>query len=127
MGSALCSVAIVKAKMASWLQRISVLAEKTALNKGLKLTAASAPCSPRRQQPVQNQQVRNLSVHEHVSMSLLKEAGVPTPKFGVATTVEQAKNIAEEMGSNDLVVKAQVLAGGRGKGHFMKSQKGGVQ
>ena len=60
-------------------------------------------------------------------MSLLKEAGVPTPKFGVATTVDQAKAIAEEMGSNDLVVKAQVLAGGRGKGQFMKSQKGGVQ
>merc|ERR1712038_1639443 len=75
------SVAIVKAKMASWLQRISVRAEKTALNKGLKLTAASAPCSPRRQQPVQNQQVRNLSVHEYVSMSLLKDAGVPTPKI----------------------------------------------
>ena len=60
-------------------------------------------------------------------MSLLKEAGVPTPKFGVATTVDQAKAIAEDIGSNDLVVKAQVLAGGRGKGKFMKSQKGGVQ
>jgi len=82
---------------------------------------SSAPSSPC------HQQKRNLSVHEHVSMSLLKEAGVPTPKFGVATTVDQAKDIAEEMGSNDLVVKAQVLAGGRGKGHFMKSQKGGVQ
>jgi len=127
MGSALCSVAIVKAKMASWLQRISVLAEKTALNKGLKLTSASAPCSPRRQQPVQNQQVRNLSVHEYVSMSLLKDAGVPTPKFGVATTVEEAKKIAEDLGTKDLVVKAQVLAGGRGKGKFKKGGKGGVQ
>jgi len=84
---------------------------------------ASLPSSPSRRQ----QQVRNLSVHEHVSMSLLKEAGVPTPKFGVATTVDQAKAIAEDIGSNDLVVKAQVLAGGRGKGKFMKSQKGGVQ
>merc|ERR1719278_1216533 len=79
------------------------------------------PSSPNRQP------VRNLSVHEHVSMSLLKEAGVPTPKFGVATSVDQAKAITNDIGSNDLVVKAQVLAGGRGKGKFMKSQKGGVQ
>jgi len=83
--------------------------------------SASMPSSPNRQP------VRNLSVHEHVSMSLLKEAGVPTPKFGVATSVDQAKAIANDIGSNDLVVKAQVLAGGRGKGKFMKSQKGGVQ
>merc|ERR1719499_3013095 len=113
--------------MASWLQRISVLAEKTAFNKGIKLTSASAPCSPRRQQPMQNQQVRNLSVHEYVSMSLLKDAGVPTPKFGVATTVEEARKIAEDLGTKDLVVKAQVLAGGRGKGKFKKGGKGGVQ
>merc|ERR1711983_399877 len=121
------SVVNVIVKMASWLQRISVLAEKTAFNKGIKLTSASAPCSPRRQQPIQNQQVRNLSVHEYVSMSLLKDAGVPTPKFGVATTVEEARKIAEDLGAKDLVVKAQVLAGGRGKGKFKKGGKGGVQ
>merc|ERR1712117_987993 len=121
------SVVNVIVKMASWLQRISVLAEKTAFNKGIKLTSASAPCSPRRQQPMQNQQVRNLSVHEYVSMSLLKDAGVPTPKFGVATTVEEARKIAEDLGTKDLVVKAQVLAGGRGKGKFKKGGKGGVK
>merc|ERR1711934_174972 len=124
---ALCSVVNVIVKMASWLQRISVLAEKTVLNKGIKLTSASAPCSPRRQQPMQNQQVRNLSVHEYVSMQLLKDANVPTPKFGVATTVEEARKIAEDLGTKDLVVKAQVLAGGRGKGKFKKGGKGGVQ
>ena len=43
-------------------------------------------------------------------MSLLKDAGVPTPKFGVATTVEEAKKIAEDLGTKDLVVKAQVGA-----------------
>ena len=69
---------------------------------------------------VQQQQKRNLAVHEHVSMSILQEMGVPTPKFGVATSKEQAKKIADDIGSNDLVVKAQVLAGGRGKGHFSK-------
>merc|ERR1711892_735116 len=70
---------------------------------------------------------RNLSVHEHVSMSLLKEAGVPVPKFGVATTAAEAKQIALDIDSDDLVVKAQVLAGGRGKGHFSGGAKGGVR
>ena len=41
-------------------------------------------------------------------MSLLKDAGVPTPKFGVAEDPAQAKKIAEELNCNDLVVKAQV-------------------
>ena len=41
-------------------------------------------------------------------MTLLKDAGVPTPKFGVASTAAEAKNIAEELGGSDLVIKAQV-------------------
>ena len=72
-------------------------------------------------------QKRNLSVHEHVSMALLQEAGVPVPKFGVAKSAAEARKIAEEIASNDLVVKAQVLAGGRGKGSFKGGYKGGVQ
>ena len=68
-----------------------------------------------------------MSVHEHVSMSLLKEAGVPTPKFGVATSAAEAKKIAADLDCCDLVVKAQVLAGGRGKGAFKSWGKGGVQ
>lgn len=66
-------------------------------------------------------------MHEHVSMSLLQEAGVPVPKFGVAKTAAEAKQIAIDIASNDLVVKAQVLAGGRGKGHFAGGAKGGVR
>jgi succinyl-CoA synthetase beta subunit len=72
-------------------------------------------------------QQRNLAVHEHVSMTLLQEAGVPTPKFGLAKSAAEARKIAEEIATNDLVVKAQVLAGGRGKGHFVNYPKGGVQ
>ena len=48
-------------------------------------------------------------MHEYVSMSILKEAGVPTPKFGVATTAEEAKQIAVDLNCIDLVVKAQVI------------------
>lgn len=52
--------------------------------------------------------VRHLSVHEYVSMSLLRDAGVPTPKFGVAKTAEEARDIAKSLDCLDLVVKAQV-------------------
>ena len=43
-------------------------------------------------------------------MTLLKDAGVPTPKFGVAKTASEAKTIAEELGGSDLVIKAQVYS-----------------
>ncbi|KAK7601670.1 hypothetical protein V9T40_009111 [Parthenolecanium corni] len=74
-----------------------------------------------------NGQKRNLNVHEHVSFSLLKEAGVPVPEFGVAKTKEEAKEIAIKLNVKDIVLKAQVLAGGRGKGHFKGGLKGGVK
>merc|ERR1719336_1729292 len=60
-------------------------------------------------------------------MSLLQEAGVPVPKFGVAKSAAEARQIAEDINTDDLVVKAQVLAGGRGKGHFAGGAKGGVR
>merc|ERR1711953_723822 len=96
--------------------------DKSLLKQGLK-AVSSCPASPCHQK----QQVRNLSVHEHVSMSLLKEAGVPTPKFGIAQTASEARKIAEDLWTKDLDIKAQVLAGGRGKGKFSNYPKGGVQ
>lgn len=74
----------------------------------------------------QKQQTRNLNVHEHISYTLLRDAGIPVPKFGVAKTKEEAKKIAQSLGTKDIVLKAQVLAGGRGKGHFKNGLKGGV-
>ena len=38
----------------------------------------------------------------------IQEAGVPTPKFGLAKSAAEARKIAEDIGTNDLVVKAQV-------------------
>ncbi|NP_001087509.1 succinate-CoA ligase, ADP-forming, beta subunit S homeolog [Xenopus laevis] len=76
---------------------------------------------------VQAQQHRNLSLHEYLSMDLLKNAGVAIPKGCVAKTPDEAYTVAKEIGSKDLVVKAQVLAGGRGKGTFEGGLKGGVK
>lgn len=73
------------------------------------------------------QPVRHLNVHEHISYSLLNEAGIPTPKFGVAKTADEAAKIATDLNTKDLVLKAQVLAGGRGKGHFKDSTVSGVK
>ncbi|XP_025033046.1 succinate--CoA ligase [ADP-forming] subunit beta, mitochondrial-like [Python bivittatus] len=60
-------------------------------------------------------------------MKLLKEAGIPVPYGLVARTPEEAYKVARKIGTNDLVVKAQVLAGGREKGIFEGGLKGGVQ
>ena len=60
-------------------------------------------------------------------MNLLKEAKIPIPRGYVAKTVQEATDAAKTIGGNDLVIKAQVLAGGRGKGHFDSGLKGGVK
>merc|ERR1711994_1228807 len=106
------------AVMASLLSRAALATEKLALTKVSKVLNPAC---------VSVSQKRDLSVHEHVSMSLLKDAGVPVPNFGVAKSAEEAKQIAEEIATNDLVVKAQVLVGGRGKGSFKRGYKGGVK
>ncbi|CAH1109103.1 unnamed protein product [Psylliodes chrysocephalus] len=101
--------------------RSAILAE-TVLKNGPKVLG-SVP-NPRWQP--QQQQTRNLNVHEHISYTLLKNAGIPVPKFGVAKNKEEAKKIAQDLKIKELVLKAQVLAGGRGKGSFKNGHKGGV-
>ncbi|PNF32534.1 Succinate--CoA ligase [ADP-forming] subunit beta, mitochondrial [Cryptotermes secundus] len=73
------------------------------------------------------QQQRNLNIHEHMSYTLLKDAGIPVPKFGVAKTKAEAQEIAKNLNVKGIVLKAQVLTGGRGKGSFKNGLKGGVK
>ncbi|KAG4305694.1 hypothetical protein PORY_000604 [Pneumocystis oryctolagi] len=73
------------------------------------------------------QHKRNLSIHEHLSANLLKNYGISVPNGKVARTPQEAVQIAKELGVNDLVIKAQVLSGGRGKGIFDSGLKGGVK
>ena len=68
-----------------------------------------------------------MSLHEYHSLELLKQAGVSIPKSEVADTAKEAKRIAELLGGAGAVVKAQVLAGGRGKGAFDSGLDGGVK
>ncbi|XP_072370370.1 succinate--CoA ligase [ADP-forming] subunit beta, mitochondrial-like isoform X1 [Scyliorhinus torazame] len=73
------------------------------------------------------QQQRNISLHEYISIGLLKEAGISVPEGKSVSTPEEAYSAAKAIGSKDLVVKAQILAGGRGKGTFEGGLKGGVK
>merc|ERR1719370_2657885 len=70
---------------------------------------------------------RNLNVHEYVAIDMLRKAGVNVPNGGVARSVDEAYEVAKSIGSSDFVIKAQVLAGGRGRGHFDSGLKGGVK
>lgn len=55
-----------------------------------------------------------MKLHEYQSKLIFAEYGIPIPKGSVAATASEAKQIAEELGGR-VVVKSQVLVGGRGK------------
>ncbi|KAL1631225.1 succinate--CoA ligase beta chain [Neofusicoccum ribis] len=73
------------------------------------------------------QQTRNLSIHEYRSAALLESYGIGVPKGSVAKTPQEAEEVAKSISGDDMVIKAQVLAGGRGKGTFDNGFKGGVR
>ena len=59
-----------------------------------------------------------MKLHEYQAKELLRRHGVPVPPGHAAHTVDDAVKAAEALGGNFWVVKAQVHAGGRGKGRF---------
>src|SRR5688572_16286814 len=61
-----------------------------------------------------------MKIHEYQGKALLKEYGVPVPRSVVARTPEEAESAARELGTDVVVVKAQIHAGGRGKGGGVK-------
>lgn len=62
---------------------------------------------------------RFLNLHEYISHDILRKYGVATVRGFPATSVDEAKDAAAKLGGSDFVVKAQILAGGRGKGTFL--------
>ncbi len=60
-----------------------------------------------------------MKLHEYQSKNIFARYGIPIPKGRVAATGQEAKQIAEELGGR-VVVKAQVLVGGRGKAGGIK-------
>mmetsp|Transcript_31342 Transcript_31342/g.58112 ORF Transcript_31342/g.58112 Transcript_31342/m.58112 type:complete len:453 (-) Transcript_31342:140-1498(-) len=76
--------------------------------------------------------VRDLNVHEYISMEIMNQHGIATPKGFVAKTPEEAEHVFNFQTNRpgqplkDVVIKAQVLSGGRGLGTFKNGFKGGV-
>jgi succinyl-CoA synthetase beta subunit len=67
-----------------------------------------------------------MNIHEYQARELLQKYNVATTRGRVASTLDEAEQIARELGDVDVVVKAQIHAGGRGKGTFTNGFKGGV-
>ena len=67
-----------------------------------------------------------MNIHEYQARELFEKFGVATSKGRVASTPDEALEAARGLGTSKIVVKAQVHAGGRGKGTFTNGFKGGV-
>ncbi len=67
-----------------------------------------------------------MNIHEYQARELLQKFDVATTRGEVASTADEVEQIASELGDVDLVVKAQIHAGGRGKGTFKNGFEGGV-
>ena len=61
-----------------------------------------------------------MNIHEYQAKELLKDYGVPVPPGEVVYTTRAAARVAEDLGGSRWVVKAQIHAGGRGKGGGVK-------
>ena len=71
-----------------------------------------------------------MNIHEYQAKALLRQYGAPVSDGRVVTRAEEAKSAAGELDGPLWVVKAQIHAGGRGKGHFKEpeaGEKGGVR
>jgi len=64
-----------------------------------------------------------MKIHEYQGKEILKKYGVPVPQGGVAFSVDEAVAVAQKLGGSVWVVKAQIHAGGRGKGGGVKVAK----
>ncbi|CAN1723418.1 succinyl-CoA synthetase subunit beta [Hyphomicrobium sp. 1Nfss2.1] len=71
-----------------------------------------------------------MNIHEHQAKELLHQFGIPTPKGFAAFSVREAGEATQQLSGPVYVVKAQIHAGGRGKGKFKEAsagEKGGVR
>jgi len=64
-----------------------------------------------------------MKIHEYQAKELFKKYDIPIPEGGIAFSHDEAKAVAEKLGGFPVVVKAQIHAGGRGKGGGVKLAK----
>merc|ERR1712127_904696 len=72
--------------------------------------------------------MRGMKLHEYQAGALLNSYKISIPLGNVAKTAEEAHSVSSQFKSSGYVVKAQILGGGRGLGHFKETGfQGGVQ
>ena len=64
-----------------------------------------------------------MKVHEFQGKEIFRKFGIPVPEGKVAKTADEAEAIAKELGAPVVVVKAQIHAGGRGKGTLIENNE----
>ena len=64
-----------------------------------------------------------MKIHEYQAKAILAKFGVPVPRGEVVFKADEARGVAERLGTRVTVVKAQIHAGGRGKGGGVKLAK----
>ncbi|XP_047315201.1 succinate--CoA ligase [ADP-forming] subunit beta, mitochondrial [Impatiens glandulifera] len=76
----------------------------------------------------QQQQLRRLNIHEYQGAELMGKHGINVPKGIAAGSIEEVRKAIQDTFPNEkeLVVKSQILAGGRGLGTFKSGLQGGV-
>ncbi|RVW53796.1 Succinate--CoA ligase [ADP-forming] subunit beta, mitochondrial [Vitis vinifera] len=76
----------------------------------------------------QQQQLRRLNIHEYQGAELMSKYGINVPKGVAVGSIEEVRKTIQDVfpKENELVVKSQILAGGRGLGTFKSGLKGGV-
>src|SRR5689334_6837982 len=91
--------------------------------------ARPAICGPRPESPLNSGRggsQKTMKIHEYQAKEILAKYGVAVPKGEVANTFEEASAVARKLfaeGASGVVVKAQIHAGGRGKGGGVKVAK----
>ena len=70
--------------------------------------------------------VRRLNIHEYQSQEVMAKHGIVVPRGIAAHTVEECVAACDKLAGDEVVVKSQILAGGRGLGTFTNGFKGGV-
>ncbi|CAL1383322.1 unnamed protein product [Linum trigynum] len=76
----------------------------------------------------QQQQLRRLNVHEYQGAELMGKHGINVPKGVAVSSIEEVRKAIKDVFPNqsEIVVKSQILAGGRGLGTFKSGLQGGV-
>ena len=88
------------------------------LSGALRTASATSNIACGRSKCIQIQPTRNLNLLEYQAKGLLQKYNVTVQDFRMASNEDEANKLCAAFPCKEYVIKAQVLAGGRGKGHF---------